>query len=142
MILMAKMLAKLLGKIGPTATAHGPVVRLFDLQFGCCKRTTSISKRTTSISPIRSASSHHRFIAIHSSPWSNCPTVPLSNCPTCPTSFFSYCASVLMRGHPIQVFFFCKLMPLCCTVLLCRTQLTQRLRLNSLMVSNSHNDRM
>ena len=73
MILMAKMLAKLLGKIGPTA--HGPVVRLFDLQFGCCKITTSIS-------PIRSASSHHRFTAIHSSPWSNCPTVPLSNCPT------------------------------------------------------------
>ena len=137
MILMAKMLAKLLGKIGPTATAHGPVVRLFDLQFGCCKRTTSIS-------PIRSASSHHRFIAIHSSPWSNCPTVQLSHCPT-----VQRVQPVFFRIAPVcscEVIqfkcFFCKLMPLCCTVLLCRTQLTQRLRLNSLMVSNSHNDRM
>ena len=132
MILMAKMLAKLLGKIGPTATAHGPVVRLFDLQFGCCKRTTSIS-------PIRSASSHHRFIAIHSSPWSNCPTVQLSNVSNQFFFVLRQCAHARSSNSSV---FFCKLMPLCCTVLLCRTQLTQRLRLNSLMVSNSHNDRM
>ena len=70
--------------------------------------------------------------------------VQLSNCPT-----VQRVQPVFFRIAPVcscEVIqfkcFFCKLMPLCCTVLLCRTQLTQRLRLNSLMVSNSHNDRM
>ena len=128
------------GKVAWQNRAHGPwtsssIVRLaiWLLQNNNIDQSDQISFITSSIH------CHSLFSMVQ---LSNCPTVQLSNCPTCPTSFFSYRASVLMRSHPIQVFFFCKLMPLCCTVLLCRTQLTQRQRLNSLMVSNSHNDRM